>query len=109
MVDGQKIYLFGVDQAAPVMLEAAVNDPQIAGLIALSPPQLKSADQLGARKLLILVSEKDQSGRQLTWANESAAAVPGSQVISLPGDGHGTFVFTTVWSRVRSAILEFVK
>jgi dienelactone hydrolase len=109
MVDVQKVYLFGVDQAAPVMLEAAVNDAQIAGLVALSPPSLKSADQLGSRKLLILVSEKDQSGRLLTWAQESAAAVPGSQVIALPGDGHGTFVFSAVWSKVRAALLEFIQ
>ena len=105
MVDVQKIYLFGVDQAAPVMLDAAVKDPQIAGLVALSPPQLKGMDKFGDRKLLLLVSEKDQSGRLLTWAQESAAAVPGSQLIPLPGDGHGTFVFSTLWSDVRQALL----
>lgn len=108
MVDVQKIYLFGVDQAAPVMLDAAVKDPQIAGLVALSPPQLKGMDKFGDRKLLLLVSEKDQSGRLLTWAQESAAAVPGSQLIPLPGDGHGTFVFSTLWSDVRQALLEFI-
>jgi predicted esterase len=109
MVDSQKIYLFGVDQAAPVMLDAAIANPQIAGLIALSPPQLKNADKLGNRNLLVMVSEKDQSGRLLVWAKESAAAVAGAQVVTLPGDGHGTFVFSTLWSSVRTALLDFIQ
>jgi predicted esterase len=109
MVDSQKIYLFGVDQAAPIMLDAAIADPQVSGLIVLSPPQLKYADKLGTRKLLVIVSDKDQNGRLLTWAKESAAAVADSQLVTLPGDGHGTFVFSTLWSKVRTALVEFIK
>jgi hypothetical protein len=33
----------------------------------------------------------------------------GAQVVALPGEGHGTFIFTNTWNQLRSAVLGWLK
>jgi hypothetical protein len=91
------------------MLEVALGDPAVAGLIFLSSPPLQNLDQLGARPVLLIASQAEQRGLILKRAQESASGAENAEVIPLPGEGSGTFLFSTVWSPVRQALLDFVQ
>ncbi len=108
-VDKGKIFLLGGGQGAPTMLAAALQDPAIAGVILISAPSLKNLDQLGSRPVLLIASQGEQHGLILEQAKQSAAGVKNAKVVTLPGEGSGTFVFTSVWSQVRRALLDFVQ
>jgi predicted esterase len=108
-VDPQRIFLLGGGQGAPTMLDAARKDPAIAGLIALSAPPLKDLGQLGSRPVLLIASQQEQHGLILEQAQQSAAGLSNAKVVMLPGEGGGTFVFTTVWSQIRQVLMDFVK
>jgi predicted esterase len=108
-VDPQRIFLLGGGQGAPTMLEAARKDPAIAGLIVLSAPPLKDLGQLGSRPVLLVASQGEQHGLILEQAQQSAAGVTKAKVVVLPGEGGGTFVFSTVWSQIRQVLMDFVK
>jgi hypothetical protein len=108
-VDPQRIFLLGGGQGAPTMLDAARKDPVIAGLIALSAPPLKDLGQLGSRPVLLIASQQEKHGLILEQAQQSAAGVSNAKVVVLPGEGGGTFVFTTVWSQIHRVLMDFVK
>jgi predicted esterase len=108
-VDPARIFLLGGGQGAPTMLETARNDPAIAGLIFLSPPPLKDLDQLSPRPALLIAGKGEQHGLILEQAQQSAAGVNNAKVVVLPGEGGGTFAFTTVWSQVRRVLINLVK
>ena len=108
-VDPKKIFLLGGGQGAPTMLDAALQDPTIEGLILISAPRLKNLDQLDSRPVLFVASQGEQHGLILEQAQQSAEGVTNAQVVTLPGEGSGTFIFTTVWSQVRQALLDFVQ
>jgi hypothetical protein len=108
-VDPRKIFLLGGSQGAPTMLEVALQDPTIAGLILISAPPLKNLEGLDSRRVLFIASQGEQHGLILEQAQHSAAGVTNVQVVTLPGEGSGTFIFTTVWSQVRRALTEFVQ
>lgn len=107
--DSQQIFLLGGGQGAPTMLEVARNDPAIAGLIFLSPPPLQGLNELGSRPVLFIAGQEEQHGLILKQAEESAAGVENARVIVFPGEGGGTFLFSTVWSQVRQTLLDFVQ
>jgi hypothetical protein len=108
-VNPEQIFLLGGGQGAPTMLEAARNDPAIAGLILISAPPLQGLHELGARSVLLIAGQEEQRGLILKQAQESAEGVENAEVIALPGEGGGTFLFSTVWSQVRQALLDFVQ
>jgi hypothetical protein len=108
-VDPQRIILLGGGQGAPTMLEVARNDPAIVGLILLSPPPLQGLNELGARPVLLIAGQHEQRGLILKQAEQSAAGAEHAEVIALPGEGGGTFLFPTVWSQVRQVLLDFVQ
>lgn len=108
-VDEQKIFLLGGGQGVPTMLDTALQDPSIAGLILISAPPVKNLVQLDSRPVLFIASQGEQHGLILEQAQQSAAGVMNAKVIALPGEGSGTFIFTTVWSQVRQALIDFVQ
>jgi hypothetical protein len=91
------------------MLDVARNDPAIAGLLLLSSPPVQGLSELGARPALLITGQEEQRGLILKQAEESAAGAENAEVIALPGQGGGTFLFSTVWSQVRQALLDFVQ
>ena len=105
----QKIFLLGGGQGAPTMLDAAQKDSSITGLIFISAPPLKNLSQLGSRAVLLIASQGEQHGLILEQAQQSAAGVTNARVVTLPGEGSGTFIFTSVWSQLRRALLDFVQ
>jgi predicted esterase len=108
-VNEQKIFLLGGGQGAPTMLDVAQQDPGIAGLILVSAPPVKNLSRLDSRPVLFLASQGEQHGLILEQAQESAKGVTNAKVVTLPGEGSGTFIFTSVWSKVRQALLDFVQ
>ena len=108
-VDPGRMFLLGGGQGAPTMLDAAREDPAIAGLIVLSPPPLKDLGQLRPRPALLIAGQGEQHGLILEQAQQSAAGVNNANVVVLPGEGGGTFAFTTVWTQVRRVLMDFVK
>jgi predicted esterase len=108
-VDEQKIFLLGGGQGAPTMLDVALQDPAIAGLILVSAPPVKNLNQLASRPVLFIASQGEQHGLILEQAQESAKGVTNTKVVALPGEGSGTFIFTSVWSQVRQALIDFVQ
>lgn len=108
-VDPDKIILLGGGQGAPTMLDAARQDPAIAGLILISAPPVKNLNELGSRPVLLVASQEEQHGLILEQAQESAPGAGNAKVIALPGEGSGTFIFTSLWSQVRRALLDFVQ
>jgi pimeloyl-ACP methyl ester carboxylesterase len=65
--------------------------------------------QLENRPVLFLASEGDRRGYVLEQAKTMAQQVKGpTQVIALPGEGHGTFLFPNVWNPLRKALLEWL-
>jgi hypothetical protein len=109
LVDPQKIFLLGGGQGAPTMLDTALQDRTIAGLILISAPPVKNLDGLGPRPVLLVASQAEQHGLILEQAQQSAAGVGNAKVVVLPGEGGGTFIFTTVWSQIRQVLMDFVK
>jgi predicted esterase len=109
LVDPQQIILLGGGQGAPTMFDAALNDPTIAGLILISAPTIKNLDRLGSRPVLLVASQAEQHGLILEQAQESATGATNAQVLVLPGEGGGTFIFTTVWSQIRRVLMDFVQ
>ena len=108
-VNPQKIAVFGVDQATQSVVAAAVADPGIAGVILLSPAPAESVAELGSRPVLLMASQDDRRGMALKQAQEIADQSSGpATLVTLPGDGRGTFTFTTVWNQVRSGLLEWL-
>jgi hypothetical protein len=59
--------------------------------------------------VLFIASQAEQRGLMLKQAQESAASAEHADVIALPGEGSGTFLFSSVWSPVRQALLDFVQ
>jgi predicted esterase len=108
-VDPQRIILLGGGQGAPTMLEAAFSNPTLAGLIFISPPRLQGLNELGSRPVLLIAGQEEQRGLILQQAQESATGAANAEVIALPSEGGGTFLFTTLWSQVRRALLDFVQ
>jgi hypothetical protein len=108
-VDKQKIFLLGGGQGAPTMLDAALQDPNIAGLILISAPPLKNLNQFDSRPILLIASQGEQHGLILEQAQQSAAGVTNAKVVTLPGEGSGAFIFSSVWSLVRRALIDFVQ
>lgn len=108
-VDPGHMFLLGGGQGAPTMVDAALQDPAIAGLILISAPPLKNLNQLGSRPVLLMASQGEQHGLILEQAQQSADDLANAKVLTLPGEGSGTFVFTSVWSQVRRALLDFVQ
>jgi len=107
--DEQKIFLLGGGQGAPTMLDAALQDPLIAGLILISAPPVKNLEGLDSRPVLLIASQGEQHGLILEQAQESAKGVTNAKVVTLPGEGSGTFIFSAVWSQVRKALIDFVQ
>jgi dienelactone hydrolase len=108
-VDPQKVIVFGVDQAAPAVVGAAIQDPSIRGVILLSAMIVEEIGQLENCPVLFLASEGDRRGYVLEQAKTMAQQVKGpTQVIALPGEGHGTFLFSNVWNPLRKALLEWL-
>ena len=108
-VDPRRIILLGGGQGAPTMVEVALNDPTVAGLILISAPPLQDLDQLGARPALLIAGQEEQRGLILKQAEESATGAQNAEVTALPGEGGGTFLFSTVWSQIRQVLLDFVQ
>jgi hypothetical protein len=108
-VDPEKIFLLGGGQGAPTMLDTALPDPTIAGLILISAPPVTNLEPLDSRPVLFIASQGEQHGLILEQAQQSAAGMTNAEIITLPGEGSGTFIFTTVWSRVRQALIDFVQ
>jgi predicted esterase len=108
-VDAKKIFLLGGGQGAPTMLDAALKDPSVAGLILISAPPVKNLNQLDPRLVLLIASQGEQHGLILEQAQQSAAGATNARVVTLPGEGSGTFIFTSVWSQVRRALIDFVQ
>lgn len=109
VVDPQKIFLLGGSQGAPTMLDAARQDPTIAGLILFSAPPMKNLDQLDSRPVILIASAGEQHGLILEQAQQSAEGVTNAKVLALPGEGSSTFIFSSVWSQVRQALIDFVQ
>ena len=107
--DEQKIFLLGGGQGAPTMLDAALQDLDIAGLILISAPPVKNLNRLDSRPVLFVASQGEQHGLILEQAKESVKGLTNAKVVTLPGEGSGTFIFTTVWSQVRQALIDFVQ
>ncbi|HSJ86247.1 MAG TPA: hypothetical protein VK909_03485, partial [Anaerolineales bacterium] len=105
----EKIFLLGGGQGAPTMLDVALQDPMIAGLILISAPPVKNLEQLDSRPVLFIASQGEQHGLILEQAQQSAAGITNAQVVTLPGEGSGTFIFSSVWSQVRRALIDFVQ
>ncbi|MCS7220427.1 MAG: hypothetical protein RML36_01015 [Anaerolineae bacterium] len=107
-VNPRQIVLFGADEGAKTAMRAAEQDVQIRGVILLSPP-MQEPIGLGHRPVLILASREDRRGLVLEQAQAIAEQVQGPyQLVALPGDGHGTFVFTSAWNAARRAVMEWL-
>lgn len=107
-VNPKQIVLFGADEGARTAMLAAAQDEQIRGMILLSP-LIEEVTELGDRPTLILASRKDRRGLVLEQAQAIAGQIQGPhQLIALPGDGHGTFVFTNAWNAARQAVLGWL-
>ncbi|HEX9027626.1 MAG TPA: hypothetical protein VF823_00545 [Anaerolineales bacterium] len=110
MVNPDQLALFGVDQSCEAAVQAAVQTPNLKGLILLSPPQvIDEASGLSKMPLLIMASQGDRNGLILDQVKETAAKAGNAQVASLPGDGHGTFIITNTWNALRQALLSWLK
>jgi hypothetical protein len=108
-IDPDQIILLGGGQGAPTMVDAALQDRAIAGLILISAPPVKNLNELEPRPVLLLASQEEQHGLILEQAQESAGGANNAKVHMLPGEGSGTFIFTSVWSQVRRSLLDFVQ
>jgi hypothetical protein len=110
-VDPKKIIVYAVDQFSEPAVQAVIADSEVAGLIILSSPQIiDEISQLSGRPVLLLASQGDRQGMILEQTQTMAKAVGQSaQVVTLPGEGHGTFIFTNTWNALRSATLEWIK
>ena len=109
-VDPTRIVLVGADRGGETVILAAVQDAQIAGVVVISGPQVDEVAQLGNRPALFLAAEGDQRGRVLGQAEAMANLAQGpSQVVALPGNGHGTYVLTNAWNVTRQALVTWLQ
>ncbi len=110
-VDPKKLIVYAVDQFSEPAVQAVIADSEVAGLIILSSPQvIDEISQLSGRPVLLLASRGDRQGMILEQTQTMAKAIGQSaQVVTLPGEGHGTFIFTNTWNALRSATLEWIK
>ncbi len=109
-VNPDQIVLFGVDHASEAVVQAGEQDANIKGIILLSPPQvIKDIAQLTDDPLLLMASQGDRNGLILEQVKEMASLVKNAQVVSLPGDGHGTFIITNTWNALRQSLLDWYK
>jgi len=109
-VNPARIVLVGADQSGAVVVTTAVQDPQIAGVVLISGPQVDEVAQLGSRPILFMAAEDDRRGLVLQQTQAMAKLVQGpSQVVALPGNGHGTFVLASAWNATRQALLAWLK
>jgi hypothetical protein len=108
-VDPARIFLFAIDQPAIAALDAASQSPAVSGIILLSPPVLQRLPDLGERPLLLMAAQKDRGGLILGQLQKLAAPLEAhAQVVALPGDGHGTYLLTSVWNAVRDNVLAWL-
>jgi dienelactone hydrolase len=109
-VDPARIVLVGADRGGETVILAAVQDAQIAGVVVISGPQVEEVARLGNRPALFLAAEGDQRGRILDQAKAMANLAQGpSQVVALPGNGHGTYVLTNAWNATRQALVAWLQ
>lgn len=109
LIDPTHVFVFGADEAAAVALQAAASAPDVRGVIALTPPMLQKMPDLAGRPALLLATEKYRGGLILNQLRKFAADMgDAAQVVTLPGDGHGTFVLTNTWNDVRDALLAWL-
>jgi len=109
-VDPNRIVLVGADQGGKTVILAAAQDPQIAGVAVISGPQVGEVAQLGQRPILFMAAKDDRRGLVLEQAQEMARQVQGSsQVVALPGDGHGPYVLPNTWNATRQALLAWLQ
>lgn len=108
-VDPARIVLFGVDAAAPAVVSTAAADPQLRGVILLSASEVEGVEKIAGRPLLLMAAQGDRSGFFVDQAKAMAQkAGAKSEVVALPGNGHGTFVLQNTWNAVRSAVLKWL-
>ena len=109
-VDPNRIVLVGADQGGKTVILAAVQDIQIAGVVVISGPQVSEVTQLGQRPILFMAAQGDRRGLVLEQAQEMARQVQDpSQVVALPGDGHGPYVLPNTWNATRQALLAWLQ
>jgi hypothetical protein len=109
-VNPKKILVYAVDQFCSPVVQAVAAD-EVSALILLSAPQvIDEISQLSGRQILLLASTGDRKGLILEQTQTMAEkAGKGAQVVALPGEGHGTFIFTNTWNQLRSAVLGWLK
>ncbi|UCC62046.1 MAG: dienelactone hydrolase family protein [Anaerolineae bacterium] len=109
-VDPNRIVLVGADQGGKTVILAAVQDAQIVGVVVISGPQVSEVTQFGQRPILFMAAQGDRRGLVLKQAQEMAKQVQGpSQVVALPGDGHGPYVLPNAWNATRQALLAWLQ
>lgn len=105
----EKIFLFGVDAAAPAVVLQAGSDAQVAGVVLLSAQAPDGVDKIAGRPLLLMAAKGDRSGFFIDQAQSMAkTAGAKAEVVELPGNGHGTFVLQNTWSAVRSSLIKWL-
>lgn len=110
MVNPARMLLFGVDQSSEASVQAIEQDASIISLILLSPPQvIDEVAMIANQPLLLIASQGDRNGLILDQVKEMAKTVGHAQVVSLPGEGHGTFIITNTWNALRQAVLDWLK
>lgn len=109
-VDPASIVLVGADKGGETVILAAIQDPQISGIVVMSGPQVDAAAQLGQRPILFLAAEGDRQGLVLEQALAMAKLAQGPcQVVALPGNGHGVYVLPNAWNATRQALLDWLQ
>jgi dienelactone hydrolase len=109
-VNPADIILFGVDAAAPAVVSTATSNSQVRGVILLSASEVEGIEKIGGRPLLFMAAQGDRNGFYIDQAKAMAQkAGVKAEVISLPGNGHGTFVLQNTWNAVRSSLLKWLK
>jgi hypothetical protein len=107
-VKPDQIVLFGVDRASEAVVQAGVQDANIKGIILLSPPQvIRDIAKLTDDPILLMASQGDRNGLILEQIREMGNQVENAEVVSLPGDGHGTFIITNTWNALRQSLLDW--
>jgi pimeloyl-ACP methyl ester carboxylesterase len=102
--------LVGADQGGQTVILAALQDPQISGVVVLSSPQVDQVAQLGQRPALFLAAKEDRRGLFLEQAMSMAETAQGpQQVVALPGNGHGTYVLANAWNATREALVTWLQ
>jgi len=109
-VDPARIVLVGADQGSQTVVLAALQDPQVAGVVVISGPQVDQVAQLGQRPTLFLAAKEDRRGIFVEQATAMAETAQGPhQVVALPGNGHGTYVLANAWNATRQALVTWLQ